>query len=297
VHFSKAMERSTAFMLVAATLYLLSLIRVSPAFVPTVSRPQYTFRGATGALDPAALEKPSTSTLWGPCLQGVAAAVAVAGAASAVSKNKSKPRAQARVQMQVARSPIEIYSTSLMEASRKKEETVQVVKDAMSIKRLYADGDWIETKLSEVANAHWLTDIEVADELNKLFSPLESEVMPKFVTYLAKKRRLNILKDVILFTVKGTYEAKNIVPVVVRSATKLSDDKVETIKAKMKERTGAADIKLVTRIQPDLLAGFVIELGFVDPDSLDNPTEEIDCSLKNFLKNAAIDQGVDAMEV
>lgn len=111
------MERSTAFMLVAPTLYLLRLIRVSPAFVPTVSRPQYTFRGATGALDAAALEKPSTSTLWGPCLQGVAAAVAVAGAASAVPKNKSNPRAPARFPIQVARSPIEIYSISLMTTS------------------------------------------------------------------------------------------------------------------------------------------------------------------------------------
>lgn len=75
---------------------------------------------------------------------------------------------------------------------------------------------------------------------------------------------------------EGTYEAKHLVPVVVRSATQLSDDKVETIKVNMKERAGAADIKLVARVQPYLMAGCVIELGFVDPDSLDNPTEELD---------------------
>jgi len=291
-----AMERSTVVMLVAATLYLVSLVEVSPSFVPSVARPQSTLRGATRSLDRSALETPPTTGSWGSSLRCAAAFFAVAGAAGAVSKAVSKPRSQARVRMQVARSPVEIYATSLMEASRKKEETVQVVKDVMSIKRLYADGDWVEGKLAEVSNAHWLSDIEVADELNKLFAPMESEVMPKFVTYLAKKRRLNLLKDIAIFTVKDIYDSHSVVPIVVKSAKRLTENEVLSIKDKMKKRTGADDIKVMTRIQPDLLAGFVIEYGFVDPEALEVPTEEIDRSLKTLLKSRAIDKGVDAME-
>jgi len=250
-------------------------------------------RGTAHGLDGLPAERPSMPNAWGSTLRSAAAVLSIIAAAGAVSKARvMKSRSSATVKMQVARSPVEIYSNALMDGATKQRETIMVVKDLMNIKKLYADGNWIEQKLAEVTNAHWLTDIQAADEMCTLFAPLESTVAPKFVTYLAKKKRLNIFKEIVLFTVKKIYDSQSIVPVVVRSATALSDEQKASIKEKMQQRTGASDVKLVTRITPDLLAGFVVEFGFQDPEALEVATEVIDCSLKNLLDKAAINKGV-----
>jgi len=292
-----SMERPTAVMLMAAALYAGSLLETPTAFSLPASETRSRLHGAAlpgtaHGLERLAAERPSMPNAWGSTLRSAAAMLSIAAAAGAVSKAQIKSRSSAKVKMQVARSPIEIYSNALMEAATKQKETVMVVKDLMGIKKLYADGDWIEQKLGDVSNAHWLTDLQVADEMCTLFQPLESSVAPKFVTYLAKKRRLNILKEIVLFTVKKIYDSQSIVPVVVRSATPLTDKQKESIKEKMQQRTGAKDVKLVTRISPDLLAGFVVEFGFQDPEALEVATEVIDCSLSNLLDKAAINKGV-----
>jgi len=293
-----SMERSNALMLMAAVLYACSLLEMPTTFSLPASQSQSRLHstvlgGTAHGLDGLAAERPSMPNAWGFTLRSAAAILSMAAAAGAVSKAQTKKSSSsARVMMQVARSPVEIYSNALMDGATKQKETVTVVKDLMNIKKMYADGEWIEQKLAEVSNAHWLTDVQAADEMCTLFQPLESTVAPKFVTYLAKKKRLNILKEIVLFTVKQIYDSESIVPVVVRSATPLSDEQKESIKEKMQQRTGASDVKLVTRITPDLLAGVVVELGFQDPEALEVATEVIDCSLKNLLDKAAINKGV-----
>merc|ERR1712039_1137322 len=108
---------------------------------------------------------------------------------------------------------------------------------------------------------------------------LESSVVPKFVTFLAKKKRLQALQPVVEEYMTSLYETQNIVPVRVRSAEPLTEEQKEAIKEKMKAKTGASDIKLVCQVDPNLLAGMTIEFGFTDPDVLGTPTEGADLSL------------------
>merc|ERR1712032_1185469 len=88
------------------------------------------------------------------------------------------------------------------------------------------------------------------------------------------------------------YNTQNIVPVRVKSAQPLTGEQKEAIKEKMKAKTGASDIKLICQTDPSLIAGFKIEYGFLDQDKAVTPTEGEDVSLKTYLENAALDQGI-----
>merc|ERR1712056_116536 len=126
----------------------------------------------------------------------------------------------------------------------------------------------------------------------ELMQPLESNVVPKFVTFLAKKKRLQALQPVVEEYMSSLYETQNIAPVLVRSAQPLTEEQKEAIKEKMKAKTGASDIKLVCQIDSSLIAGLSVEYGFTDPEQLSTPTEGADLSLKSYLESAALNQGV-----
>merc|ERR1711933_618523 len=131
-----------------------------------------------------------------------------------------------------------------------------------------------------------------AASMVELLQPLESSVVPKFVTFLAKKKRLQALQPVVEEYMTSLYETQNIVPVRVRSAQALTEEQKEAIKEKMKAKTGASDIKLVCQIDSSLIAGLSVEYGFTDPEQLSTPTEGADLSLKSYLESAALNQGV-----
>jgi len=103
---------------------------------------------------------------------------------------------------------------------------------------------------------------------------------------------LNLLREIVSFYVKELFVSQMIAPVRVRTAKHLSPKQIDAIKTKMKQKTGSNHIKLVVELSPDLLAGFVVEYGFVDPEALSVATEVIDLSLKAQLDKAAINMGV-----
>merc|ERR1712060_465704 len=131
-----------------------------------------------------------------------------------------------------------------------------------------------------------------AANMVELMQPLESSVVPKFVTFLAKKKRLQALQPVVEEYMTALYETQNIVPVRVRSAQPLTEEQKEAIKTKMVAKTGASDIKLVCQVDASLIAGLSIEFGFSDPEQLATPTEGMDLTMKSYLERAALDQGV-----
>merc|ERR1712050_824830 len=122
--------------------------------------------------------------------------------------------------------------------------------------------------------------------------PLESEVLPKFVKFLAKKKRLMALQPIVENYMSTLYETQNIIPVRVRSAQPLTEEQKEAIKEKMKAKTGASDIKLICQIDAGLIAGLTVEYGFTDPEQLSTPTEGEDLTMKSYLESAALNQGV-----
>jgi len=187
--------------------------------------------------------------------------------------------------------PYIAYKNALLKAADKYKESVPVTKDVMKVKSLFADYDFKE-KLQFVVNDYSQSMTGKADSMVELMQPLESTVLPKFVTFLAKKRRLQALKPMMSEYMDSVYDTQNIVPVSVVSAQPLTEEQKEAIKAKMKARTGASDIKLACSIDTTLLAGLKITYNFLDRERMDEPTEGMDLSMRTFLEAAALDQGI-----
>jgi len=113
-------------------------------------------------------------------------------------------------------------------------------------------------------------------------------VFPKFVSFLAKKRRLKQLLPVCEEYVQHLYDRESIEPVTVFSAAKLTEEQVDNIKAKMAAKLQVRDIKLIQNVEPKLLGGFKIEWGYTDPERPIYGSESIDLTLKFALEDAAV---------
>merc|ERR1711933_422870 len=171
------------------------------------------------------------------------------------------------------------------------EEDVTVAQDMMMLKNKFLDEDFLD-ELQFVVNETSFREMDRAKGLIKLVEPFQSTVVPKFIIFLAKKKRLMSLKVIAQEFVGKLYEAQSIAPVKVCCAQRLTEEQVEGIKEKMKEKTGASDIKLIIEVDSSLLGGFTVEWGFPDPEDLSTPTDGIDLSLQSILARAALNQGV-----
>jgi len=187
--------------------------------------------------------------------------------------------------------PVSAYSYALMDAAKKKAQAVPVTKDVMKIRKKFADPEF-KTAYYVENNRPFTSDLKRAEIMKDMLKPLESEVTEKFITFLAKKRRLKGLPQIVQFYVNSLYREESIEPIVVTSAVKLSDEEKNTIKEKMKAKTGASEIKIIAKEDPALLGGFKVQWSFMDPDNLITPTKTEDLTLKHMLKKAALGKGI-----
>jgi len=187
--------------------------------------------------------------------------------------------------------PVTAYSDALAEAASRQGESVPVTRDVMKVKGLFSDSKFLD-ELQFIVNNPTLSQTTKAAAMVDLMQPLESSVVPKFVVFIAKKKRLQALSPIATAYLNTLYSTQDIAPVRVTSAVPLSEEQKEAIKEKMKAKTGAADVKLVTKIDSRLLAGLKVEWGFTDPDQLMTPIEGVDLSMKSYLEDAALDKGV-----
>jgi len=188
--------------------------------------------------------------------------------------------------------PIVTYAGALMEAAANKGQSVQVTKDVMRIKKRLQSQQFVREITEVMMDPATENQLVLCQEYIKIFEPFESDIMPKFMTFLAKKRRFESLRLITEQYMLEAYEQQGIEPVTVISATPLSDEQVEKLKAKMAATTGATDIKLLQKLDPGLVAGMVIEYGYDDPEDMSNPSNSLDLSLKTTLRKAALKEGV-----
>lgn len=187
--------------------------------------------------------------------------------------------------------PVVQYAKALTDAAREKGEDVAVTEDVLMIKENYNTAEFLD-KLPPIMNDPALTEVEKAAELIKLLPKLKSTIMPKFITFLAKKKRLNGIKVICFEYVQSLYWNQGITPVRVTSAQRLTEDQISKIKEKMKGKVDTTDVKIITEIDPSLLGGFTLEWGYTDPILLTAPTYGLDFSLKEILSKRALQRGV-----
>ncbi|CAE8597629.1 unnamed protein product [Polarella glacialis] len=136
----------------------------------------------------------------------------------------------------------------------------------MAIKSLMGDDEFLE-KWVMITNDWDLDAVSLSKKLVETMGNMKSTVVPKFVTFLAKKKRLISLKKIVNQFVTTLYQQQSIAPVTVKSAQRLTEAQQASIKAKMKAKLGVQDIKLIQEVDASLLAGFFLEWGYVDPEA------------------------------
>ncbi|CAE8650004.1 unnamed protein product [Polarella glacialis] len=190
-----------------------------------------------------------------------------------------------------ASGPIVTYSQALFDAAKAKNETVKVTMDVLAMKTKLQDDEFLE-KWVLITNNFNIEKKDRSSVLVDLLGPFKSTVVPKFIVFLTKKQRAMSLRRIVKHYVTALYQQQAIEPVTVKSAQRLTPEQQEAIKQKMKARTGAKDIKLIMEVDANLLAGFILEWGYVDKEALRSPANAIDLTMSNHLQKSALKQGV-----
>jgi ATP synthase F1 delta subunit len=187
--------------------------------------------------------------------------------------------------------PVVTYAKALTDASVQLKEEVSVTQDVIHVLKKFNEKEF-KDELFFVQNKPMTTEIDRAHDMVKLLQPFKSTVVPKFIVFLGKKRRLISLTRVFTEYVNTLYHTQSIAPVKVISAQRLAPEQQKHIKDKMKVKTGAKDVKLILEVNGALIGGFILEWGYTNPETLEYPCERLDLSLKNTFKRAALNQGV-----
>jgi len=187
--------------------------------------------------------------------------------------------------------PIIMLTKVLTDTATKMKEAVPLTQDVMMVKKKYDDEEVMD-ELLYILNDHATSQLTKGKQLIEIMGPFQSTVMPKFIVFLAKKKRLMAVRKVCIEYVKTLYFTQSIAPVKVTSADRLSEDQKNEIKAKMTARIGVQDVKLIEEVDGGLLAGFKVEWDFLDPEKLYCPSSSIDMSMQTHLNNMALTKGI-----
>jgi len=96
----------------------------------------------------------------------------------------------------------------------------------------------------------------------------------KFLLLLVDRNRIGVLESIAQKFLELSYKQESIEIAKITSSIQLSADQQKEIAAKLKLITGAKQIKLALKIDPQLIGGFTIEIG----------SKMIDTSIRGQLK-------------
>lgn len=113
--------------------------------------------------------------------------------------------------------------------------------------------------------------------IEKTINSEVSDEMSKFLMVLLDRNRISYLDVIAERYLELVYELANIKIVEINSANELSDEQQQNLILKLKEMTKAKEIKLVLKINPNLLGGFLIKVN----------SQVIDLTIKGQLTELA----------
>merc|ERR1712187_294655 len=101
---------------------------------------------------------------------------------------------------------------ALMDADAKTEEQVTVAQDMMNLKAKFSDEDFLD-ELQFIVNETSFREMDRAKGMIKLLEPFQSTIVPNFIVFLAKKKRLMSLKVIAQEFISKLYDIQSIAPV------------------------------------------------------------------------------------
>ena len=165
------------------------------------------------------------------------------------------------------------YAKSIIDLAVETNQLEKVFEDMQWINTVSkSNRDFVVLLKSPVVNADTKQKVMDAVSVGKL-----TELTEKFLRLLIAKGRERSLPEIATAFIASYKQKKNIQTVKLRSAAPLSEEMKKIIIEKLKESGGFEKVELEEKVDPDLIGGFVLQVG----DKL------IDASVAYDLKNIA----------
>jgi len=147
------------------------------------------------------------------------------------------------------------------------------------MKKIISDLRKEEVLQKEYSQSGWMVfhGKTIHEIIEKTINSEVSDEMSKFLMVLLDRNRISYLDVIAERYLELVYELANIKIVEINSANELSDEQQQNLILKLKEMTKAKEIKLVLKINPNLLGGFLIKVN----------SQVIDLTIKGQLTELA----------
>lgn len=152
-------------------------------------------------------------------------------------------------------------------ASRYAKSLIDLAIERGELEKVFADMNWLQQVIK--GNADFLailkSPIIKADKKNKIVDAVingkVSEMTNSFTRLMINKGRESNLPEVITSFINQYKEHKNIHTVKLTTATPASEEMKKAIVAQVKKTSGYQNIELETNVKPDIIGGFVLQIG------------------------------------
>jgi len=165
------------------------------------------------------------------------------------------------------------YAEALLELAQRSNNLEKINEDITMISKVLADSENLTTFFANPL----ISKSSKKEIITQLFSGQISDTILTFLLVLVDRKRIAYLDFILLKYLELVYSLESLLIAQVTSSVNLTDDQQEQLIEKLKIMTESTRVKLELSVDPDLIGGFILQLG----------SKIIDTSLKGQLKEIA----------
>nr|YP_010199386.1 ATP synthase CF1 subunit delta [Gracilariopsis tenuifrons]AXF36102.1 ATP synthase CF1 subunit delta [Gracilariopsis tenuifrons]UAD89244.1 ATP synthase CF1 subunit delta [Gracilariopsis tenuifrons] len=149
------------------------------------------------------------------------------------------------------------YAEALVESARDSSLLDQINQDLSLISDILKKSEEIKSLFKNP-----LITVETKKSVvNKLFSTQVNDLVLKFLLVLIDRRRISLLDLIIEKYLQLVYQLEATVVAEISTPIVLTDIQETELINKIKDMSSSKTVKLVVKLDPDLIAGFIIKIG------------------------------------
>ncbi len=169
---------------------------------------------------------------------------------------------------------VEPYAEALMSLAQQKNITDAIGEDVRTLLTLIQESSELKTFLSSPL-------VKAEDKKAIIRQAAGEQINPFFLNFLlllVDKKRIGFVEGVCSKYLEILRKLNNVVLAEVTSAVRLYEGEAEKLVAKIKNLTGADQVEIQTKIDPDIIGGVIIKVG----------SQVYDASLKGQLRRISL---------
>lgn len=149
------------------------------------------------------------------------------------------------------------YAKAIVSLAQEKGELERVKEDASLIKETCEHSRELALLLASPIVQH----TQKINSLEAIFKSKVSEIMIQFIRIVCNKGRANILYDISVAIIQAFNDLKGIQGATVITAVEISDSELANFEKLVKQNTTKQSVTLETKVDKDLIGGFVLNIG------------------------------------